>query len=184
MQIGETDTRTSLRELLTIIATATRYFSKSEVKPVIAPGGTGEPINPFLLPPVEVLPAWDLGQTLSMHIHLSTSPTGDVFWSKWARKDKISGNQLPSVVWENITYGDWKETRTVEFNVTIPEVSSRPLFCFSLLTHWGCSGLDTMARYGQMYFFSRMVQAPILTTTILIQHQFTTLENVRKQVWI
>ncbi|KZP13461.1 cleft lip and palate transmembrane 1 [Athelia psychrophila] len=57
-----------------------------------------------------------------MHVHLSTSPTGDVFSAQWTsawRKDADEG--LPSFKWENITYGDWQDTRVVDLDVALPE---------------------------------------------------------------
>ncbi|KAJ7693835.1 cleft lip and palate transmembrane protein 1-domain-containing protein, partial [Mycena rosella] len=64
---------------------------------------------------------WPLGQALDMHVHLSTSPTGDVFSGQWTsgyRKDQDEG--LPSFVWENLTFGDYSEARVVEYNINFP----------------------------------------------------------------
>ncbi|EPQ59002.1 cleft lip and palate transmembrane 1 [Gloeophyllum trabeum ATCC 11539] len=81
-------------------------------------------VSPFHLPPVQAYldPSWPLGTPISMHVYLSTSPTGDVFSSKWTsgyRADRDEG--LPNFVWENITFGDWKEERKVEFEVNLPK---------------------------------------------------------------
>ncbi|KDQ64299.1 hypothetical protein JAAARDRAFT_118483 [Jaapia argillacea MUCL 33604] len=57
-----------------------------------------------------------------MHVHLSTSPSGDVFSKQWTsawRKDQDEG--LPTFIWDNMTFGDWKETRTIDFDVNLPE---------------------------------------------------------------
>jgi hypothetical protein len=59
-----------------------------------------------------------------MHVHLSTSHSGDVFSAQWTsgwRKDQDEG--LPSFVWENITYGDWNDARIIDLDVKLPEVS-------------------------------------------------------------
>ncbi|KAI0722227.1 cleft lip and palate transmembrane 1 [Cerioporus squamosus] len=72
--------------------------------------------------PTHAVAAWPLGLPLAMHVHLSTSPTGDVFSSKWTsgyRKDKDA--ELPSLVWRNITFGDWNEKRVADFTVNLPE---------------------------------------------------------------
>ncbi|KAJ7432996.1 cleft lip and palate transmembrane protein 1-domain-containing protein [Mycena galericulata] len=56
-----------------------------------------------------------------MYVHLSTSPSGDVFSSKWTsgyRKDEDEG--LPSFTWENITFGDYTEERVVDYNIKFP----------------------------------------------------------------
>ena len=67
--------------------------------------------------------SWALGTPLAMHVHLSTSPTGDVFSKQWAgawREDRDAA--LPSFVWDNITFGDWADSRTVDFLVDLPKV--------------------------------------------------------------
>lgn len=88
------------------------------------PQGTEGTVNPWDLPPERAYPAWSLNQPLSMHVHLSTSPLGDVFSHQWTsgwRKDQDEG--LPSFVWENITYGDWNDGRVIDLDVKLPEVS-------------------------------------------------------------
>lgn len=82
--------------------------------------------------PTQAVPAWPLGLPLAMHVHLSTSPTGDVFSSKWTsgyRKDQDQG--LPSLVWTNITFGDWSEKRVTEFNVDLPKVRNSRVLCWA-----------------------------------------------------
>ncbi|KAM5531922.1 hypothetical protein V8D89_014392 [Ganoderma adspersum] len=72
--------------------------------------------------PTHAVAGWPVGLPLAMHVHLSTSPTGDVFSGKWTsghRKDRDA--DLPSFVWNNITLGDWNEKRVAEFNVNLPE---------------------------------------------------------------
>ncbi|KAG0697310.1 cleft lip and palate associated transmembrane protein [Suillus ampliporus] len=99
--------------------------AKSPTAPsVVTPGNgaehTGE-ANPFLLPPVQANTAWTLGQPLSMHVYFSTSPNGDVFSRQWTsawREDQDAG--LPNFVWENITFGDWKETRAATYDINLP----------------------------------------------------------------
>ncbi|KAH9849977.1 cleft lip and palate transmembrane 1 [Lenzites betulinus] len=71
--------------------------------------------------PTAAVPVWPLGIPLAMHVHLSTSPTGDVFSGKWTggyRKDQDA--ELPSLVWNNITFGDWNERRAADFTVNLP----------------------------------------------------------------
>jgi hypothetical protein len=88
------------------------------------PQGTAEEVNPWNLPPKQAYPAWSLKQPLSMHVHLSTSPIGDVFSPQWTsgwRKDQ--DEELPSFVWENITFGDWNDARVVSLDVKLPDVS-------------------------------------------------------------
>ncbi|KAJ7739934.1 cleft lip and palate associated transmembrane protein [Mycena metata] len=96
--------------------------NKSAV-PVQTPPGSPPPqtVDPWTLPPAQASPAWPLGQPLDMHVHFSTSPTGDVFSKQWTsgyRKDQDEG--LPSFVWENLTFGDYTESRVVEYNINFP----------------------------------------------------------------
>ncbi|KAJ6561481.1 cleft lip and palate associated transmembrane protein [Mycena vulgaris] len=107
---------------------ASKYFFNREpptsaVVPAQGPPGSAPPvaIDPRTLPPSHASLAWPLGQALDMHVHLSTSPTGDVFSAKWTsgyRKDQDEG--LPSFVWENLTFGDYNEARVVEYNINFP----------------------------------------------------------------
>jgi hypothetical protein len=98
-----------------------------QAPPVATPGSDSvQPgqVNPFLLPPTQALPAWKLGQPLSMHVYFSTSPNGDVFSRQWTsawREDQDAG--LPNFVWENITFGDWKDTRVATYDINLPLVS-------------------------------------------------------------
>ena len=98
----------------------TKYLVGQLVKPPgegDASGGTPT-VDPWLQPPVHAQPTWALGQSLSMYIYLTS--TGDIFPMNQVKK-KEEG--LPSVLWENITFGDWNEVRSVQFNVTMPLVS-------------------------------------------------------------
>ncbi|KAJ7129221.1 cleft lip and palate associated transmembrane protein [Mycena epipterygia] len=105
---------------------ASKYFFNAGTQPAVPAQGTpGSPppeaINPWTLPPVHASLGWPLGQRLDMHVHLSTSPNGDVFSSKWTsgyRKDQDEG--LPSFVWENLTFGDYNDARVVEYDIAFP----------------------------------------------------------------
>ncbi|KAJ6616203.1 cleft lip and palate associated transmembrane protein [Mycena sp. CBHHK59/15] len=105
---------------------ASKYFFNAGTQPAVPAKGTAdspppEAVNPWLLPPAHVSLAWPLGQQLDMHVHLSTSPNGDVFSSKWTsgyRKDQDEG--LPSFFWKNLTFGDYNDARVVEYNINFP----------------------------------------------------------------
>ncbi|KAF8897926.1 cleft lip and palate transmembrane protein 1-domain-containing protein [Infundibulicybe gibba] len=101
---------------------ATKFFASTpkpappvaQPQPGDTPDSASSGVNPWLLPPTQVSPAWALGQTLDLHVHLSTSRRG---WADgWKEDDK-----LPHFVWENITFGDWKETRAVNYDIKFPE---------------------------------------------------------------
>ncbi|KAJ8501863.1 hypothetical protein ONZ45_g11994 [Pleurotus djamor] len=103
---------------------ATNYFAKkpASTAPPSTTGQAGVPVDPKSLMPTQAISSWPLGIPLDMHVYLSTSPNGDVFSRKWTsgyRKDVDEG--LPNFVWENITWGDWNEARSVEFDVKFPE---------------------------------------------------------------
>lgn len=53
-----------------------------------------------------------------MHVYFSTSRTGGISFGR----GQDAG--LPQFVWENITFGDWSESRTEHFEVDFPKVSS------------------------------------------------------------
>lgn len=110
-----------------------KFFGATKSQPtppaVVSPGGDTTPsagqVNPFLLPPQQVHPAWELEQPLSIYVYFSTSPTGDVFSRQWTsgwREDQ--DKDLPSFVWSNITFGDWNDHRTEQFDLALPEVNS------------------------------------------------------------
>jgi hypothetical protein len=61
-------------------------------------------------------PAFPLGTLVDVHWCLSMSPHGDTCLPNQSR------GPLPRFVWQNITFGDWKETRTEQLNVLIPPV--------------------------------------------------------------
>ena len=63
---------------------------------------------------MQAYPAWPLGIPISLYFHLSTS--GQAFDFNSADAD------LPHFVWENVTFGDWNEVRTEDYNVHLPEV--------------------------------------------------------------
>ncbi|KAJ7872064.1 cleft lip and palate associated transmembrane protein [Mycena leptocephala] len=106
----------------TVSQLATKYFFNAPPPQAAQSPAAGVPaVDPRTLPPVHANLAWPIGQQLDMHVHLSTSPSGDVFSSKWTsayRKDQDEG--LPSFVWQNITLGDYTEARVVEYNISFP----------------------------------------------------------------
>ncbi|KZT72534.1 cleft lip and palate associated transmembrane protein [Daedalea quercina L-15889] len=66
-------------------------------------------------------PGWPLGIPLTMHVYFSTSPdSADVFANQWTSDPETGKNRFPNFVWENITYGDFQESRTVDFVLDLP----------------------------------------------------------------
>jgi len=61
-----------------------------------------------------------------MHVYFSTSPVGDVFGvtnrKNWGQAETTGGG-FPHWTWDNITYGDWADSRKVDVMVEIPQVS-------------------------------------------------------------
>ncbi|KAJ3559212.1 hypothetical protein NM688_g478 [Phlebia brevispora] len=62
----------------------------------------------------QAFPSWPLGIPLAMHVYITTSPYGDVFSGR-------ERDTLPHFVWDNITFGDWTESRVVEYDINLPE---------------------------------------------------------------
>jgi len=83
-------------------------------EPRLGPDGQLLPVQPGSF--TDGVLAWPLGSKLSMHVHLSTNPNGDVFGHK---------EPLPHFVWNDITFGNWNEARVIDVDVNLPKV--RPL---------------------------------------------------------
>jgi hypothetical protein len=85
-------------------------------------------VDPFSIPPAQAYLAWPLGIPVSLYFHLSTS--GQAFASDSADAD------LPRFVWQNITFGDWNEVRTVDYDIHLPEVREpQSTCCFYGIEH-------------------------------------------------
>jgi hypothetical protein len=85
--------------------------STTQPSPVpVIPGSNTNPVqlHPSVTPTKAHL-AWPLGIPVSLHFHLST----DLVYSKEAG--------LPHFVWHDITFGNWSESRTVDYNLHLPE---------------------------------------------------------------
>lgn len=82
----------------------------------------GVGVDPWSLPPTHALPEWPLGSVLDMHVYLSVSPNGNMV-TEWTSTYRKSGDEeLPQFVWKNITYGDYTDTRVINFDVNFPDV--------------------------------------------------------------
>jgi hypothetical protein len=82
----------------------------------------GDP-NALSIPPkvAELSPVFPLGTLIDVHFCLSMSPHGDT-----CVKGARSRGALPTFKWENITFGDWKESRMMDLNVKLPPVCLTP----------------------------------------------------------
>ena len=80
-------------------------------EPQAGPDGQPLPVRPR--PITDGVLAWPFGSKLSMHVHLSTNPEGDVFGHK---------EPLPHFVWNDIAFGDWNEARVIDLDVNFPKV--------------------------------------------------------------
>lgn len=107
---------------------ASNYFSGSKPQATVSsPGQPGDApaVDARSLPPANLQLGWELGQRLDMHIYLTTSPNGDVFSNQWTSGWRENADKdLPNFVWENITFGNWKDSRTVEMQINFPPVSN------------------------------------------------------------
>ncbi|CAA7258577.1 unnamed protein product [Cyclocybe aegerita] len=109
-----------------VMQIATKFLGGSQQPPKAGdtPSNPDRPvdkIDPRKLPPVDAVPYWPIGTSLNMHVYLSTSAKGDVFtkWTEGYRKNRDEG--LPNFVWKNITYGDYSDSRTVDYEIKFPE---------------------------------------------------------------
>jgi hypothetical protein len=99
----------------THFVSASKFFAPkaapTESSVVVPDGSSPMHVDPSLLPPAQAYLAWPLGIPVSLYFHLSTSE--QVF---------ARDSDLPQFVWHDITFGDWNEARTVNYNVHLPEV--------------------------------------------------------------
>lgn len=75
-------------------------------------------VNPWHLDPEFINPAWPLGSSVAVHVYLSQSFGYDMFS---VSERRVNGD-LPSIVWSNLTWGDWSWSRAASYTVDIPEV--------------------------------------------------------------
>jgi hypothetical protein len=132
---------------------ATSFFGRKQSSPVPTQtvpdtqAGLGESGTPLASDsPNQAVLGWPLGSPLSMHVYLSTLPEDKIFAQGALRDD------LPSFVWNDITFGDWNEARMADVEVKIPKVSSRFSSCIhDCYSDIGNRVCKIMARYGLMY---------------------------------
>ncbi|KAH9077144.1 cleft lip and palate associated transmembrane protein [Lactarius deliciosus] len=88
--------------------------------------------------------AWPLGVPVSLHFHLSTDPSR-------------AKTGLPRFVWNDITFGNWSETRTVDYNVHLPETVQRngSLWAHIFLTKDNADPDPSSPKYRQDSFLTR-----------------------------
>ncbi|KAF8239025.1 cleft lip and palate associated transmembrane protein, partial [Tricholoma matsutake] len=128
-----------------IMQFASNYFSGSKPQATVSsPGQPGDApaVDARSLPPANLQLGWELGQRLDMHIYLTTSPNGDVFSNQWTSGWRENADKdLPNFVWENITFGNWKDSRTVEMQINFPPSVLRngSLWADIILTKEGAS---------------------------------------------
>ena|ERR1700761_8733695 len=84
-------------------------------------------VNPWTLDPVNISPVWPLGTKVAVHIYVSQSYGYDMF----SPTERNTNSHLPSVTWDNITWGNWNYKREQEFMVDVPKVSIS-----NLLVQW------------------------------------------------
>ncbi|KAL1748533.1 cleft lip and palate transmembrane protein 1-domain-containing protein [Schizophyllum fasciatum] len=82
---------------------------------VTAPGTTS---------PTSATPDWALGQPLDIHVYFTSAPRPDALSQKY--KHSYRGGEgedaLQRIVWENITFGNWSDTREAQLDIRLPEV--------------------------------------------------------------
>lgn len=102
--------------------------------------------NPWQLDPLELNPVVPSGTKLAVHVYLSQSFGYDMF----SENERRANRNLPSITWENLTWGDWSWTRSAEYLIDVPEVIQ--VIQFSLPDSFGFRQFKTMAHY--LHIFS------------------------------
>jgi len=102
-------------------------------------------VNPWLLDPQFVNPTWPLGSMVDVHVYLSQSFGYDMF----SESERKANRKLPSVVWKNLTLGDWSWSRAASYTVDVPEAVQRngSLIAHVYLTKDGYSPDPNNAHY-------------------------------------
>ncbi|KAL1711746.1 cleft lip and palate transmembrane protein 1-domain-containing protein [Schizophyllum commune] len=74
--------------------------------------------------PTSATPDWDLGTPLDIHVYFTSAPRPEVFSKKYVQSYRGEGeeDQLQRIVWENITYGNWSDSRETQLDIRLPEV--------------------------------------------------------------
>jgi len=103
---------------------ASNYLLPKPQAPATVVSPTGEQIpNPKLdprnLPPAVVNLGWELNQPLDFYVYLSSNREGDVF---------TQPEDLPKLMWGNLTFGDYEESRSFESEITFPKVRNKCYF--------------------------------------------------------
>jgi hypothetical protein len=76
----------------------------------------GQP-NPWFQEPATIAPLWPLGTKVAVHVYVSQSYGYDLF----SKAERAANSGLPSVVWGNLTWGDWGYEKVAEYDVQIPK---------------------------------------------------------------
>ena len=69
--------------------------------------------------PTSATPDWDLGTPLDIHVYFTSAPRPEVFSKKYVQSYRGEGeeDQLQRIVWENITYGNWSDSRETQLDI-------------------------------------------------------------------
>ncbi|KZT38366.1 cleft lip and palate associated transmembrane protein [Sistotremastrum suecicum HHB10207 ss-3] len=104
----------------------------SPASPVLEPGQ----VDPRTLPPVTIHPLWDQQTPVSLRMDLSTADAMTFYSPGYKRTEN-----LPSISWDNITWGSWDYAYTANFDVKIPKSVQRngTLFAHIALVKAGVS---------------------------------------------
>lgn len=90
-----------------------------------------------------------------MHVYLSTSPNGNEL-TEWASTYRESRDEeLPQFVWKNITYGDYTDTRVINFDVNFPDV--RLFFWLVSKDMLGVDSHHYIVRVEERFFMGRYI---------------------------
>jgi hypothetical protein len=84
-----------------------------------APSDTQGGANPWQLDPQMINPVWPMGSKIALHVYLSQSFGYDMF----SKNERKANGKLPSVTWDNLTWGDWSWSRSADYTVDMPLVS-------------------------------------------------------------
>lgn len=85
--------------------------------------------SPWQLDPLEIDPVVPFKTKLAIHVYLSQSFGYDMF----SENERRANGNLPSVTWDNLTWGDWSWSRSAEYMIDVPKVTRNTHSKLSLL---------------------------------------------------
>lgn len=137
--------------------------------------------NPFHIPPVQAYPAWPQNIPVAMHVRITSDPSmSDIL-------PRRTDGHFPNFIWENITFGDWKESRVVDYEIKIPKVRSTLLSVIpaaarcSMLTSTSCAWPQSVQNNASLWLDVLLVKEGVSLDPTDSSFDVNSFRHVRKR---